>query len=435
MANCKWFIPDKFKPWRVLIRLANDTTVYSVGKGSVKFRPKGENRDKQLLNDVIFSNVLFIPDLANNLLSITALSVHHGITFHGRKVFFSAKDELIFSASIDSNLTSYLDEETLVSSLSYSANASFLGLTSSSKVDRSLLHRRMCHLSADRLEQLIQEDLTSDLKVSPSPALPHICKPCLKGKQHRTAFPHKADRAPEVLRRVFSNVYGPMQVDRHRSNRRWWIMFTEDSTRWMEVYDMAWKSDAYAAFKCFKAQVELHMGKKVKCIHFDKGGEYTSSQFMNFCKSEGIRVEFTNTATPQQNSVAERLNRTLEEAITSMLSEANLPQSFWTYALSTYRHVHNRCPTSALPCNLTPFEAYKGRKPHIGHLHVFRCAAYVLINCDKRRGLHGHCVSGVFIGYPDNHVGWKVYVPKTGEILISRDVVFDETCLPGLLRI
>lgn len=117
----------------------------------------------------------------------------------------------------------------------------------------------------------------------------------------------------------------------------------------------------------------------------------------------------------------------------SMLSEANLPQSFWMYMLSTYRHIYNRCPTSTLLHNLTPFKVYKDCKPCIGHLCVFGCATYVLMSRDKRKRLQRHCVSGIFIGYPDNHVSWKVYIPKTREILVSRDVVFDKTCLPGLL--
>lgn len=68
---------------------------------------------------------------------------------------------------------------------------------------------------------------------------------------------------------------------------------------------MTCKSNMFAAFKSFKAQAERHTEKKINCIHFDKGGEYTSNEFMNFCKLEGICVEFTNMATSQQNSIVE----------------------------------------------------------------------------------------------------------------------------------
>lgn len=115
-----------------------------------------------------------------------------------------------------------------------------------------------------------------------------------------------------------------------------------------------------------------------------------------------------------------------------MLTEAKLPESFWTYALGAYRHVHNRTPTSALTASRTPFEAYKHKKPCVGHLRVFGCAAYVLIGRNKCRGMQGHAVSGIFIGYLDNYVGWHIYLPSTKKVIVSRDVIFNETCFPRL---
>lgn len=230
------------------------------------------------------------------------------------------------------------------------------------------------------MEQLIKKDLTHDLRLSSDSPLPCVCEPCLQEKQHQASFLCMADKAQEVFERVFSDIYRLMQVGRHQSNYKWWISFVDDSTKWMEVYDMYQKSNALSAFKIFKAQAERHTKKKIKCIHIDKGEEYTSHDFMNFCKLEGIHVEFTNTTMPEQNGVAERMNQMIEESIISMLVEANLPPSFWTYMLSTYQHVRNHCPTSALPHNKIPFEAYKGRKLHISHLHVFGCTAYILVS-------------------------------------------------------
>lgn len=83
-----------------------------------------------------------------------------------------------------------------------------------------------------------------------------------------------------------------------------------------------------------------------------------------------------------------------------MLAEANLLESFWPYMLSTYCHVHNCCLTSALPHNLTPYKAFKGQKPRVGHLQVFSCVAFVLIGQNKQKGLSGRIMSGIFIGYP-----------------------------------
>ncbi|KAG5727436.1 hypothetical protein E4T56_gene11919 [Termitomyces sp. T112] len=227
----EWFLPDSFKSWRVPIYLANNAVVYSAGKGNVLFRPAGKNRDGNALKDVIITSILFVPKLVNNLLSITALSVHQGftVTFCGRKVFFNIQDKPIFSATIDKTLTSYLDGHTLISSPSHAAKVVSTGPTSSSVIERNLLHRRMCHLGARRLEQLITENLTEDLKVKMGSSLPDVCEPCLQGKQHRAPFPHLADHVTEVLGRVFSDVHGPMPVGGHQTNDKWWCTFINDA--------------------------------------------------------------------------------------------------------------------------------------------------------------------------------------------------------------
>ena len=83
-------------------------------------------------------------------------------------------------------------------------------------------------------------------------------------------------------------------------------------------------------------------------------------------KSFGITREHTTLGAPQQNGVAERSNRILNEGITAMLHEANLRSSFWGDALGAYVHVLNCSPSSALK-DITPYEAWFNRKPSVSH--------------------------------------------------------------------
>ena len=73
------------------------------------------------------------------------------------------------------------------------------------------------------------------------------------------------------------------------------------------------KSDVFTVFKQFRALVENITGRTVKCLRTDNGGEFTSKQFDNYCKDAGIERHKTTIYTPQQNGVAERMNRTLLE--------------------------------------------------------------------------------------------------------------------------
>ena len=76
-------------------------------------------------------------------------------------------------------------------------------------------------------------------------------------------------------------------------------------------------------------------GKKLKTFRTDNGGEYTSKKFEPYLKLEGIYHECTIHKTPEQNGVAERLNRTLVKSAHSMLLDAKLSHSFWAEAIST----------------------------------------------------------------------------------------------------
>ena len=134
--------------------------------------------------------------------------------------------------------------------------------------------------------------------------------------------------------------------------------------------------------------MERSTGRKLKALRTDNGGEFTSTEFNDYLKREGIRREFSVTKTPEQNGVAERLNRTLVESVRSMISDAKLPQKFWAEALSTAVYLRNRSPTKAVT-GMTPYEAWSGEKPGVGHLRAFGCAAYAHVPKDERKKLEG----------------------------------------------
>jgi len=144
----------------------------------------------------------------------------------------------------------------------------------------------------------------------------------------------------------------------------------------------------------------------------DKGGEYMSTKFIDFTLDNGITRQYTVRARPQQNGVAERANRTIEEHVVAMLEESRLPPSFLGQAVAAYIHVWNRCSTTSL-VSKTPFQLWHRKKPDVSHLRVWGCTAYVHIQKDKRTGIGSHMEKCVFVGYPDGYKGWTFYNPTT----------------------
>ncbi|KAG8501173.1 hypothetical protein CXB51_003270 [Gossypium anomalum] len=166
-----------------------------------------------------------------------------------------------------------------------------------------------------------------------------------------------------------------------------------------------------------------------KYLRTDNGLEFCSDEFNRLCKSEGIVRHLTVRHTPQQNGVAERMNRTIMEKVRCMLSNANLPKSFWAEAASTACFLINRSPSVAIE-KKTPQEVWSGNPANYSDLKIFGCPAYAHVNNGK---LEPRSIKCVFLGYKAGVKGYKLWCPENRKVVISRDVVFDETAmLPNL---
>ena len=95
-------------------------------------------------------------------------------------------------------------------------------------------------------------------------------------------------------------------------------------------------------------------------------------------------------------------------------------------------YILKRFPTKALQF-ITPYEAWHGKKPSIGHLRVFGCLAYALVPMQQHRKLDDKAVKCIFVGYTVESKGYRLYHPQSKRILISRDVVFVEDAIQPLL--
>ncbi|GKV48172.1 hypothetical protein SLEP1_g54998 [Rubroshorea leprosula] len=130
------------------------------------------------------------------------------------------------------------------------------------------------------------------------------------------------------------------------------------------------KSEAFVAFKSYKVLVEKEVGSPIKVLRTDRGGEYCSDEFAKFCDNQGIKRQITTAYTPQQNGVCERKNRTILDMVRSLLARSCIPKNFWPEAVNWSIHILNRSPTLTVK-DMTPEEAWSGRKPTVDHLRIF----------------------------------------------------------------
>ena len=147
----------------------------------------------------------------------------------------------------------------------------------------------------------------------------NFCEHCLYGKQNRVKFPSGATRAKGILELIHSDVFGPEPVP-SLGGDIYYVSFIDDFSRNTRLYFLKNKSKFFSKFKEYKALVENQIGKKIKVLRTDNGGEFCEKEFKKFYKECGIARQKTTPYTPQQNGVVERMNRSLMEKVRSMLN-------------------------------------------------------------------------------------------------------------------
>jgi transposase InsO family protein len=119
---------------------------------------------------------------------------------------------------------------------------------------------------------------------------------------------------------VHFDVYGPILVD-SILGFSYFVTFIDDYSRRAWIYFMKTKDEVFNRFQELKALAENQIGKKIKILRSDNGGEYTSSKFENFCRAAGIKKELTVPYNRQQNGVARRKNKSIVGATEVMIHD------------------------------------------------------------------------------------------------------------------
>ena len=406
------------------VLLGDDTCIPAIGEGTIEFT----SADKQY--DLNLTPVLYVPALAKNLISVRSMTENEDtmVVFDRERCTVHKNNEIFDIGSISDKgklyQMNYVPKDTI------SANV----VVKTDKTSVDVWHRRLSHVNGKYMEIMAKNNLVDGYQINVN-NVDLSCEPCILGKMTRNSCPKQSqNRATCVLEMIHTDVCGPMQVDSHGGSK-YFVSFTDDYSRYTTVYFMKKKSEVLEKFKEFAQLVEnktnmrirkLNIWNSVKSVRSDNGGEYTSSAFDAFCTEKGISREFTNAYTPEQNGVSERLNRTIIEAVRSMLIHSNLTPDFWAEAVQTAVYVQNRVPTSALGNEITPYECWFGRKPDISNLRVFGCICYYHVPDERRKKLDPKARKAIFLGYPEGVKGYKVMDVESGKFVKTRNIRFHE---------
>ncbi|KAE8671774.1 putative polygalacturonase [Hibiscus syriacus] len=217
------------------------------------------------------------------------------------------------------------------------------------------------HMSAKGMKTLLSKGKLSDLKNVDV----GLCEDCIFGKQKKVSFAKIGKRPKaERLELVHTDVWGPSSVPSFAGSL-YYVTFIDDST--------------------------MMTGSKVKRLRFDNRGEYRNSRFRDFYANNGIKMETTVPMTPQQNGVAKRMNKTLNERARSMRILVGLPKFLWAEAINT--------------------------------------ATYLINHSAERSKLDAKSNKYAFVGYGGDEFGYRFWDYENRKIIKSRDIIFNENMM------
>ena len=373
---------------------------------------------------VTLTDVLHVPEIRKNLVSGPILSKK------GFKLVFESDRFILTKAGM------YVGKGYLTEGL-FKLNVLVTNTMNNNKntsvyiVDSFVLwHARLGHVNNRSIYRMVNLNLLPKFDVN----IHNKCEICTESKFARQSFKSVQERSNELLSLIHSDLCDFKAIP-SRGGKNYFITFIDDCSKYCYVYLLHSKDEALNSFKTYKAEVENQLEKKIKVIRSDRGGEYESAAFSDFCAQNGIVHQTTAPYTPQQNGVAERKNRTLKEMINSMLNSSGLPHNLWGEALLTANFILNRIPFKN--SNKSPYEVWKGRLPSYKMIKIWGCLAKVLIPLPKRTKLGPKTIDCVFIGFANASAAYRFLVYKSevhdihvNTILESIDAEFFEDVFP-----
>lgn len=369
--------------------------------------------------DATLHNVQYVPNLCANLLSVAQM-VRNGnrVSFdaNGCHIFNKNGDLIGVAPLIDNMYKLQLARDSIV----FAAAAVDKVRDDNNNNTSFIWHRRLGHVNFDTLKQISKTANGLDF-VDVKAAQ---CETCIMGKQSRIPFPKEGKRSEEPLQLVHSDVCGPMS-ENSLGGGRYFVTFLDDFSRKLFVYILREKSEVYSKFIEFKNLTERQTGRKIKMLRTDNGTEYVNKSFLNFCKSNGVIHQKSTTYTPQQNGMAERMNRTIMEKVRCMLIDAKLPLCFWAEAVTTAAFIVNRIPCKGTGLK-SPEEVWTGAKPDLSGMRIFGCRAMVHIPNERRKKLDPKSSACILLGFSSESKAYRLYDQSKRKIVVSRDVIFIE---------
>ncbi|PKU59058.1 Retrovirus-related Pol polyprotein from transposon TNT 1-94 [Dendrobium catenatum] len=360
---------------------------------------------------LILSNLLHIPNISYNLLSISTLVRDNKISITFTPNGFVMKDLMtdntLLHGPCKEGLYPIASSQPIISALS------------ANKAPSATWHNRLGHPNNQTLRLLAS--MQPHLHISVKDLECISCKSC---KDHKFPFARSSNRKFNPLELLHSDVWGPSPIASNQEFR-YYVSFVDDYSQFTWLFPLKNKSEVFETFVKLKQLIENQFNSKIKILRTDGGAEYINNMFRKFLETNGIEHQRSCPYTPEQNGVAERKHRHIIEIARTLLHQASLSAKLWTDVVLTVVYLINRLPSTNTK-SVSPFQLLYKEPPSYSHLKTFGCECFPLTPHTLRNKLQQKYISYVFLGYLDQYKGYKCYNRSTNSVSISRHVTFIE---------
>ena len=264
---------------------------------SISAEAVGELRPQFGNKFLLLYNNYFIPNISRNLISVFELyKQSFSITFNYNEIIILRNGVQICCAKLENGL--YIlhvfgPESNHTEMFRVAKAKSNKRQKLSNDNETYLWYLRLDYISLDRINRLTNDGPLKDLNIKSLP----VCESCLKGKMTKRPFTTKGLRAEEPLELIHSDVCRPFATQA-RGGYEYYVTFIDDYSRYGYVYLMRWKSETFEKYKEFHAEAEKQLGKSLKVLRSDRGGEYLDFKFTDYLIKNRIVFQLTAPGTP-----------------------------------------------------------------------------------------------------------------------------------------
>ncbi len=291
------------------------------------------------------------------------------------------------------------------------------------KVSAETWHRRLGHVSNEKMKQLTKHKMVPDVAAQYDA---NQCEICLSMKPLRKPIANAAEISGETVVKVD---YMPMG-----QNPRGWkgevgaYVYSCRISKILKVYPVenATAQEAAESLEDYLMNVAQYLRIKITCIQTDAGSQFAAKGWTSVCASHGLKSRSCPVDHQEMNGQVERMIGILAAKVRSLLGTMEVPSKYWPLAIVTAAYLLNRTPSVALG-GRAPLEAGTGEKPNLSRMKVFGCKAFVQIPKPQRKGkLAPIAWQGMMVGYSTNSPEWVVLNRRTNYLRKAYSVTFLE---------